>query len=112
MDEIDIDIVANPDLEAPVLIEGLPGVGHVGKLVANHLARAVGGGVVHRDDLQGGPALLAGGREGATERVAPLVVEHGDGDGGAQFGTWPRIHGPSTFAAATGRCFHARTSAA
>lgn len=37
MDEIDIEIVANPDLESPVLIEGLPGVGHVGKLVAEHL---------------------------------------------------------------------------
>jgi uncharacterized protein (TIGR00162 family) len=37
MDEFDIEIVAQPDVESPVLIEGLPGVGHVGKLAAEHL---------------------------------------------------------------------------
>jgi uncharacterized protein (TIGR00162 family) len=37
MDEFDIDRVADPDLDDPVLIEGLPGVGHVGKLAAEHL---------------------------------------------------------------------------
>ena len=37
MDEFDIKRPADPDLEDPVLIEGLPGVGHVGKLAAEHL---------------------------------------------------------------------------
>jgi len=37
MDEFDIDRLADPDLEDPILIEGLPGVGHVGKLAAEHL---------------------------------------------------------------------------
>ncbi|MFB6155866.1 MAG: PAC2 family protein, partial [Haloferacaceae archaeon] len=37
MDEIEIDDVADPDLRDPILIEGLPGVGHVGKLAAEHL---------------------------------------------------------------------------
>jgi uncharacterized protein (TIGR00162 family) len=37
MDEFDIEYVAEPDLRDPVLIEGLPGVGHVGKLAAEHL---------------------------------------------------------------------------
>jgi len=37
MDEFDIDRLADPDLDAPVLIEGLPGVGHVGKLAAEHV---------------------------------------------------------------------------
>ncbi|UPM43775.1 proteasome assembly chaperone family protein [Halocatena salina] len=37
MDEFDIETVAEPDLHAPILIEGLPGVGHVGKLAAEHL---------------------------------------------------------------------------
>ncbi|MFW6321149.1 MAG: proteasome assembly chaperone family protein [Halohasta sp.] len=37
MDEIDIEHVADLSLSEPVLIEGLPGVGHVGKLVAEHL---------------------------------------------------------------------------
>jgi len=35
MDEV--EAVADPDLTDPVLIEGLPGVGHVGKLAAEHL---------------------------------------------------------------------------
>jgi len=30
MDDIEIDEVATPELDDPVLIEGLPGVGHVG----------------------------------------------------------------------------------
>ncbi|WP_254862376.1 proteasome assembly chaperone family protein [Halovivax gelatinilyticus] len=37
MDELAIEVVADPDLEDPVLIEGLPGVGHVGALAADHL---------------------------------------------------------------------------
>jgi len=37
MDDIEIDAVATPELDDPVLIEGLPGVGHVGKLAAEHL---------------------------------------------------------------------------
>ena len=37
MDEFEIEAPADPDLEAPVLVEGLPGIGHVGKLAAEHL---------------------------------------------------------------------------
>ncbi|MFP9190836.1 proteasome assembly chaperone family protein [Natronosalvus vescus] len=37
MDELDIETVAEASLEDPVLIEGLPGVGHVGKLAADHI---------------------------------------------------------------------------
>jgi len=37
MDEIDIEVVDEVDLDRPVLVEGLPGVGHVGKLAADHL---------------------------------------------------------------------------
>jgi uncharacterized protein (TIGR00162 family) len=37
MDAIEIDRVADPSLDDPVLVEGLPGVGHVGKLAADHL---------------------------------------------------------------------------
>jgi hypothetical protein len=37
MDEFDIEHVAEAELREPVLIEGLPGVGHVGKLAAEHL---------------------------------------------------------------------------
>jgi uncharacterized protein (TIGR00162 family) len=37
MDEVEVEAVSDPELDDPVLIEGLPGVGHVGKLAAEHL---------------------------------------------------------------------------
>ena len=37
MDDIEVERLAEPDLSEPVLVEGLPGVGHVGKLVVEHL---------------------------------------------------------------------------
>ncbi len=37
MDEFETEWVSQPDLREPVFIEGLPGVGHVGKLAAEYL---------------------------------------------------------------------------
>ncbi|MDG5775344.1 proteasome assembly chaperone family protein [Haloarculaceae archaeon H-GB2-1] len=37
MDEFEIETVDEVDLQDPILVEGLPGVGHVGKLAAEHL---------------------------------------------------------------------------
>jgi len=37
MDEFEVERHADPELSEPVLVEGLPGVGHVGKLAAEHL---------------------------------------------------------------------------
>jgi len=37
MDEFEREALADVDLDDPVLVEGLPGVGHVGKLAAEHL---------------------------------------------------------------------------
>ena len=48
MDEFDIETVADPDLDDPVLVEGLPGVGHVGKLAAEHLVEERDGELVRR----------------------------------------------------------------
>ena len=48
MDEIDIEVVADTTLESPVLVEGLPGVGHVGKLAAEHLLEELDGDLVRR----------------------------------------------------------------
>jgi uncharacterized protein (TIGR00162 family) len=48
MDEIEIEAVADPTLESPVLVEGLPGVGHVGKLAAEHLLEEQDGQLVRR----------------------------------------------------------------
>ncbi|WP_254839223.1 proteasome assembly chaperone family protein [Natronomonas marina] len=48
MDAFDIEAPADPDLEAPVLVEGLPGVGHVGKLAAEHLLEEFDAELVRR----------------------------------------------------------------
>jgi hypothetical protein len=48
MDDIEIDEVATPELDDPVLIEGLPGVGHVGKLAAEHLLEEFDSELVRR----------------------------------------------------------------
>ena len=48
MDEFEIETLAEPDLDDPVLIEGLPGVGHVGKLAAEHLVEELDGDLVRR----------------------------------------------------------------
>jgi proteasome assembly chaperone (PAC2) family protein len=37
MENVIINYLQKPDLKDPVLIEGLPGVGNVGKLAAEHL---------------------------------------------------------------------------
>ena len=48
MDEFEVERLADPDLDDPVLIEGLPGVGHVGKLAAEHLLEELDGEPVRR----------------------------------------------------------------
>ena len=48
MDEFDIEVVAEPDLSEPAFVEGLPGVGHVGKLAAEHLVEERDGTLVRR----------------------------------------------------------------
>ncbi len=48
MDEFDIEHVAETELRDPVLIEGLPGVGHVGKLAAEHLLEEFDATLVRR----------------------------------------------------------------
>ena len=48
MDEFEIEQVTRQELEQPVLVEGLPGVGHVGKLAAEHLLEEFDGQLVRR----------------------------------------------------------------
>jgi uncharacterized protein (TIGR00162 family) len=48
MDEFDIEATEEPELQEPVLVEGLPGVGHVGKLAAEHLVEELDGELVRR----------------------------------------------------------------
>jgi len=48
MNEFDVATLADPDLDDPVLVEGLPGVGHVGKLAAEHLLEEIDSEPVRR----------------------------------------------------------------
>ncbi|MEF8776023.1 MAG: proteasome assembly chaperone family protein [Haloarculaceae archaeon] len=48
MDEFETEWLAEPSLEDPVLVEGLPGVGHVGKLAAEHLVEELDSELVSR----------------------------------------------------------------
>jgi len=48
MEDFEVERVAEPDVDRPVVVEGLPGVGHVGKLVAEHLVEELEGELVRR----------------------------------------------------------------
>ncbi|MFC7021354.1 MULTISPECIES: proteasome assembly chaperone family protein [Haloarcula] len=89
MDEFDIEVAADPTLEDPVLIEGLPGVGHVGKLAAEHLLEELDSELVRRVysthfppqvTIDEGRAQLASAEFHAvrTEQGPDLLVLSGD----------------------------------
>jgi hypothetical protein len=89
MDEFEIETLADPELEDPVLIEGLPGVGHVGKLAAEHLLEELDGEPVRRIysqhfppqvSVEDGRTKLAGAEFHAveTEQGHDLLVLTGD----------------------------------
>jgi uncharacterized protein (TIGR00162 family) len=48
MDEFEVEWVERPDLADPVFVEGLPGVGHVGKLAAEYLIEELDGALACR----------------------------------------------------------------
>jgi hypothetical protein len=66
MDEFDIEVHADPDLDDPVLVEGLPGVGHVGKLAAEHLLEEFDGELVRRVYSEHFPPQVTLDDEGVT----------------------------------------------
>ncbi|USZ69051.1 proteasome assembly chaperone family protein [Halorussus salilacus] len=82
MDELDIEAVADPDLDDPVLVEGLPGVGHVGKLAAEHLLEEKDSEVVRRVYSEHFPPQVGVGEDGTTELVCAEIhaVELDDRD--------------------------------
>lgn len=96
MDEVEVDRLADPDLESPVLIEGLPGVGHVGKLAAEHLIEEFESDLVrriHSEHLppqvtvdEAGLATLAGIEFHAVDAASELLVLVGDHQAGDTVG--------------------------
>ncbi|MFC7210737.1 proteasome assembly chaperone family protein [Natronoarchaeum sp. GCM10025321] len=67
MDEVDIESVETVELQDPVLVEGLPGVGHVGKLAAEHLLDELDGTLVRRVYSDQFPPQVEVGEEGVAE---------------------------------------------
>ncbi|WP_224269838.1 proteasome assembly chaperone family protein [Haloprofundus salinisoli] len=67
MDDIDIEAVADPELADPVLIEGLPGVGHVGKLAAEYLRDEFDGELVRRVYSSDFPPQVSVNDEGVAD---------------------------------------------
>ncbi|QUO46772.1 MULTISPECIES: proteasome assembly chaperone family protein [Halorubrum] len=97
MEDIEIDEVATPELENPVLIEGLPGVGHVGKLAAEHLLEEFDGELVRRVYATEFPPQVSVDDEGVAELTcaefhavetdgADLLVLTGDHQAGSNAG--------------------------
>ena len=97
MEDIEIDEVATPELDDPVLIEGLPGVGHVGKLAAEHLLEEFDGELVRRVYATEFPPQVNVDDEGVAELTcaefhavetdgADLLVLTGDHQAGSNAG--------------------------
>ena len=82
MDPIEVDEVATPSLAEPVLIEGLPGVGHVGKLAAEHLVEEFDGELVRRVVSEHFPPQVTVSDDGVGELTAAefYAVRVGDRD--------------------------------
>jgi uncharacterized protein (TIGR00162 family) len=96
MDEFDIETHAEVTLSDPVLIEGLPGVGHVGKLAAEHLLEEFDATLVRRVysehfppqvTVEEGRTTLACAEFYAIEEVDLLVLtgDHQAGDGAGHY---------------------------
>lgn len=73
MDPVEIDTLATPTLEEPVLIEGLPGVGLVGKLATDYLLAELDSDPVRRLYSTHFPPGVAVDEDGTAE-LASLTV--------------------------------------
>lgn len=73
MEPIEIHSVATPDLQAPALIEGLPGTGLVGTLGANHLVGELDGQPVRQIYSEHFHPIVTVDNEG-TATLDPLTV--------------------------------------
>lgn len=71
---IEVERIAEPELTDPVLIEGLPGVGHVGKLAIEHLLEEGAGTCVCRMTSEHFPPLVS--VDAASTASLPAVEIH------------------------------------
>ncbi|MDY6779933.1 MAG: proteasome assembly chaperone family protein [Halobacteria archaeon] len=82
MEEIEVVEVEEIEVDSPVLIEGLPGVGHVGKLVVEHLVEELDSRLVRRIYSHHFPPQCTVDEDGMTELVCAELYhcELGDTD--------------------------------
>ncbi|MGB9987897.1 proteasome assembly chaperone family protein [Salarchaeum japonicum] len=80
MQELEIETVADADLSDPVFVEGLPGVGHVGKLVAEHIVEEGDSTLVRRVYSEHFPPQVTVGDGGVAE-LAHVEVHAVETDG-------------------------------
>lgn len=80
MDEVEVEAVADPDLDGPAFVEGLPGVGHVGKLAAEHLVEEFDGQLVRRVHSEHFPPQVTVD-EASVARLAAAEIYAVDAEG-------------------------------
>lgn len=80
MEPVTTNEVATPDLESPVLVEGLPGIGHVGKYAANYLVVELESSPVRQVYSQYFPPVLSVDDDG-TATLTTLTVYAVDAGG-------------------------------
>ncbi|WP_232701169.1 proteasome assembly chaperone family protein [Halobacterium wangiae] len=73
MDEIDIAWAAEPELDDPVFVEGLPGVGHVGKLVSEHVVEQADSELVCRIHTEHFPPQVTVDDDSVAELAAAEI---------------------------------------
>lgn len=73
MDEIEVDSLATPDLDSPVFIEGLPGVGLVGKLAVNQLLEELDSEPIRRIVSEHFPPVVTIDDDGVAELASVTV---------------------------------------
>lgn len=79
MDEVEVEAVAEVEVDDPVLVEGLPGVGHVGKLAAEHLVEELDSELVRRVHSQHFPPQVGLDEDAeATLACAEFYAVHND----------------------------------
>jgi hypothetical protein len=86
MEDIEIEVLAEPELSDPVLIEGLPGVGHVGKLAVEHLLEEFDSEIVRRVFATEFPPQVTiedGVADLASAEIHAIDVPAADDDDGA-----------------------------
>ncbi|MDY6765095.1 MAG: proteasome assembly chaperone family protein, partial [Halobacteria archaeon] len=80
MEEIEVTRIEESDVENPIFIEGLPGVGHVGKLVAEHIVEELESTLLYEVHSHHFPPQCTVGDDGKADLVGGKI-HHCDADG-------------------------------